>query len=353
MINAIRSTASYYLPPQAQQSLVKALDQNNNRIITRDELNLSPQVARGIDQNRDGRVQNQEILNALQQNKLSFERLNTFAAQDFAVSFLPRPVQAAALGELGRVIDTDNDAYITAGEMSQALSSGTVSVKGNYLVANAGGNGAIDRARSYIESIKDNTMKRNPYGDWDSSTGIFKPHEANHRIQQYLQTHVLTAADIATADKLELLSSNVMKRNRYGSGYDNTTGALEPRTAQTMANTVATNVRFHPFQNGDALNTVTAIANIRMQRNQYGSGYDNQTGLFTPGDANKHIKTIIQNLITNPTISAAEKLEIIDTQTARRNQYGSGYDPYTGALTPREADALRRKVFDTPPAPYH
>lgn len=239
---------SFYLAGNANRQVARALDRNNDHVLSRDEVQLSQHLARRLDSNHDGLLQLQELSAALQNDQISLQNLSRSAARQVAAEILPQSVYAAALGQLGRSLDTNRDGFVAQEELSLALSSGSVAISGNYLVAQSGGvqphpghpgNGfgqgpGLDEARSFISEISNNKMKKDRWGNYDPSTGIFKPEEANRRIQEYLQNEVLDSTRISMQEKFELLTSNKMGKDRWGN-YDPGTGALKADEAQTLA----------------------------------------------------------------------------------------------------------------------
>lgn len=356
--NFIRPTsAAYYMSPQTVQAVAQALDENRDGRIGRDEVNLSPQLARQIDRNRDGMVQLFELSEALENDQVSVRDLSQRSAQNVANTLIRNQVFAQAFGQLGMVIDTDRDSFVSRQELTRALSSGQVAISGNYLVTTGSsgthpgqgpghGHGiSLNEARRFIQEIESSKMKKDNWGNYDPSTGIFKPEEANRRIQEYLRKEVLDSGRLSLGDKFALLSENLMKKDNWGN-YDPSTGALKATEAEEIAKTAMSSLRLSDHvRAGEAREALQAIAAQRMKADNWGND-DPNTGLLKPATANDAIKRLLENEVLNSrSIRRDEKLQILKDHAMRKDNWGN-YDRRSGALTAEEVNRLSQKVFD-------
>lgn len=347
----IRPTqASAYLF-NAHQTVSRALDSNNDRVLSRDEVHISRHLARRLDTNRDGRLQVREMAEALRNNEVSLSDLDRRSAHQVARALLPVPVYAPALGGVSHLLDHNRDDQVSAQELGRALSSGQVSISGNFLVATTGGSHpgqpghgvSLRDARDFVQEIANNKMKKDRWGNNDPSTGIFTPEEANRRIKEYLSQEVMSSERISMQDKFTLITENKMAKDRWGN-YDNATGALKASEAADLAKIAIAEVNFNR-RGSDARAALNAIAAQRQHADRWGND-DPTTGLLSPATANDAIKDLINNKVLNSRfVSRADKLGIIKDHAMSKDRWGN-YDPRSGALSAQEVNRLSQKVFD-------
>ncbi|MEZ0372114.1 MAG: hypothetical protein ACAI44_23700, partial [Candidatus Sericytochromatia bacterium] len=241
------SETSYYLPSASVRQAAEALDTNRDGRLGRDELEISPTLARQIDSNRDGMVQLFEVQDALDNDQLSLNSLSFKAADALAASVIRNRVFASGLGQLGYMIDNDRDGFVSRRELSQALNSGSVILSGSYLTAVQGGGPShpthpthpthpgqpwpgygpsVEEARRTIQELEGQKMKTDNWGNLDPSTGIFKPEEANTRIKDYFDKNILNSNSLGLGEKFELIKSERMAKDNWGN-YTPAKGSLK------------------------------------------------------------------------------------------------------------------------------
>lgn len=353
--------ASYYLPSSSLQQAVQELDANRDGRLGRDELEISQNMARMIDRNRDGMIQLFEVQDALENDQISLQNLSFRASDALANSLIRNRVFSSGLGQLGLVIDTDRDGYVTRRELSTALNSGRVALSGSYLTTiQSGGPTQPDypypgfgpsaaEARRYISEIESQKMKTDQWGNYDPSSGIFKPDEANTRIKAYLDKEVINANSLTLAEKFELLKSQRMGKDQWGN-YTPAKGSLKDDEVAAYAKRAAEQAKADPYRPGSAREMLSAIAAERQKADQWGND-DPRSGLLKPADANSVLKKLInEEVVNNRSLSRDEKLAIIKDHTMRKDQWGNEQSR-TGALTADEARRLSQQVFDQPNSP--
>lgn len=364
------SETSYYLPSASVRQAAEALDTNRDGRLGRDELEISPTLARQIDSNRDGMVQLFEVQDALDNDQLSLNSLSFKAADALAASVIRNRVFASGLGQLGYMIDNDRDGFVSRRELSQALNSGSVILSGSYLTAVQGGGPShpthpthpthpgqpwpgygpsVEEARRTIQELEGQKMKTDNWGNLDPSTGIFKPEEANTRIKDYFDKNILNSNSLGLGEKFELIKSERMAKDNWGN-YTPAKGSLKDDEVSAYAKRAAEQARPDGYRPGSERELLTAIAAERQKADNWGND-DPRSGLLKPSDANAILKKLIsEEIVTTPRLSRDEKLALIKEHTMKKDNWGNELTR-SGALTADEARRLSQQVFDQPAQP--
>lgn len=353
--------SSYYLPSGSLRQATEALDANRDGRLGRDELEISPQLARQVDSNRDGMLQLFEVTDALENDQLSLQNLSGRASDALAGSLIRNRAFTAGFGQLGVMIDTDRDGFVTRRELGTALSSGRVAVSGSYLTALNGagpsqpdypwpGYGpSAEEARRYIAEIDSQKMKTDSWGNYDPNTGIFKPEEANARIKAYFEKEVLPSASLSMGEKFDLIKSQRMGKDSWGN-YTPAKGSLKDEEVASFAKRAAEQAKPDPYRPGSAREMLSAIAAERQKADSWGND-DPRSGLLKPSDANAILKKLIgEQVVSGYSVPRDEKLAIIKEHTMKKDSWGNEM-PRSGALTADEARRLSQQVFDQPSQP--
>lgn len=375
--NFVQPRVGHYINPQSLQQIASTLDRNRDGQIGRDELNISHQLRRTLDRNRDNRIQLHELTNALSDNQISIQGFSRQAARQIAGALINQSIYTFGLGQIGQTIDTNYDGFVTRRELADSLSRGTVMVSGNYLVPTRQGGGypnpqpptwppnpqppvwppnpgdpgnrpgyGVDarEAREHISSLQTNKMKKDRWGNYDPTTGIFTPKEANQKINNYLETRVLESQNMTMTQKFDMLTSQKMKKDRWGN-YDPAVGSLTGKEAQALAEKIAKAAKSDEYQTNIANDFISALTTQKMKKDRWGND-DYGTGLLTNGQANSIIKDFINNTVINSTyMGSDEKLALIKGQMMQKDRWGN-YDPHTGSLTAAEVNELSKRVFE-------
>lgn len=375
------SPSSYYLSPMALQSVVQTLDRNRDNVLGHDELDISPQLRRQLDRNNDRIIQLFELQDGFSRNDISIRHLPYTVAEDISHLLLTDWVYSTGLGSVGQAIDHNRDGYVNPRELSVALNRGDVVLSGSYLIAlNSApptqppypgyppngpqpypgyppvtgpqpypghpypGYGVnAQEARSQIQGIESNKMKKDKWGNDDPSTGIFTATEANTKIKTYLEKTALVSEGMNLAEKFTLLKAQKMPKDKWGN-YDPAIGSLTWEEASQMADKATRSLKINEFEPNFAQSYLTALAAERMKADKWGND-DYTTGLLTPAQCNGGIKAFLKDVVVGSRkMEQAEKLTAIRGQVMQRDKWGN-YDPRTGALTPEEANALSKQVF--------
>jgi hypothetical protein len=347
---------SYYLNSGTLAQVARIFDQNNDRIIGRDELQLSPQMLRQVDRNRDNMVQLFELESALNDNQLSIQNLPAAVSHQLAQVLIADKVFSTGLGSLGQAVDQNYDGYVTRTELSQALNSGRVILSGSYLVAgsqntqpgyptNPGYGRTTEEARQWISGIESQKMRKDPFGNPNPNTGLFTPEEANSRIYKFIGEEVAPSLAMPLADKLELIKGQRMKQDAWGND-DPFRGSLNATQSAELAEKTVRATRPNLFLPEAAKAHAEAINNAKMRPDNWGNN-DSKTGLFTPEQANELVKDFLrQVLIPAHEVSSEEKLALIRSLQMKKDNWGND-NPRNGSLSAAEVKELSRLVFAT------
>lgn len=334
---------SFYIGSQNVANLAASLDRNRDGRFSQDELQLTSAMRQLLDTNRDNQIQLFELTDGLQRNQISLQNFGAQSAHQLAGSILRNgQVFSEALGTLGRTIDSNRDGFVNQNELAQSLSFGQVFLSGNYLVGRHGQNGSAGWARETIQTLETQKMKKDRYGRWDPSTGLFTPDEANKKINAFLNNKLLPSQDIPLSDKLSIFKDQIMAKDRYGR-WDPSKGSLTADKASSLARQALEQPLQSNMDEYGARNHVQTLRSVIMEKDQYGR-YKKDSGLLTHDQANERLRQFFnQVVLPSQTISSSTKLTLIRSEVMSKDQYGR-YDKTTGSLTPSQAQELSRKI---------
>lgn len=369
---------SYYLNPASLNQVARVFDQNRDGVIGRDELQVSPQLLRQLDRNRDNLIQLFEFEQGLNNNQVSVQNLSPAASHQIAQVLIADRIFSAGLGSLGQAVDSNYDGFVTRQELAMAMNTGRVILSGSYLVATQpnwppayppnpghpgypGGPGQVpggpgyppypgmgktaEQTRSYIAELESNKMRKDSWGNYDPSTGIFTPEEANAKIRKFFEDEVVNSSAMSLKDKLEIFKSQRMKKDSWGND-DPAKGCVTGKQASDLAEKAAKATQPNPFERDFAKNYIDTLSGEKMKADSWGND-DYSSGLYTPAQANTLIKAFLRSsVIDSREISRDEKLALIRSQTMKKDSWGND-NPRTGSLTALEAQQLSKEVFES------
>lgn len=367
---------SYYLNPASLNQVARVFDQNRDGLIGRDELQVSPQLLRQLDRNRDNLIQLFEFEQGLNNNQVSVQHLSPAVSHQIAQVLIADRIFSAGLGSLGQAVDSNYDGFVTRQELALALNTGRVILSGSYLVAPhqpnwppayppnpgyPGGPGQVpggpgyppypgmgktlEQSQAYISELESNKMRKDSWGNFDPNTGIFTPEEANAKIRKFLEEEVVNSSAMSLKDKLDLLKGQRMKKDSWGND-DPSKGSVTGKQASELAEKAAKATSPNPFERDFAKTHIETLSAEKMKADSWGND-DYTSGLYTPAQANRLIKDFLRSQVLDAReLSRDEKLALIRSLIMKKDSWGND-NPRTGALTALEAQQLSKEVFES------
>lgn len=341
---------SLYVGENNLKEIAKVIDNDNSGFLENDELNIPDSLRAKIDTDKDGKVSVYEFVSGLKDDKISVTDFSKENSEKIANTLISDKVNANSLGTIGDLIDTNHNGTVSRTELAKALSSEKIKLSGNYLIGNDNITAIPDNAREYIDVIKSLIMKKDSYGNYISDSGTYTHAQANKILNDFIDNTVMPSTSITSADKVNLIKEQIMKRDSYGN-YNNETGSLKHERANELIKKVLDTPPANYIPDGKNAKDYVILIKEQIMKKDSDGYYIKDSGTYKNDEAKKMINDFInQTAIPSNNINFSDKIEIIKSQIMKRDSYGD-YNKDTGSITNNEADELIKKVFLNPVNP--